>query len=60
MVTLYEESVMDGHDCWGKVEWKTVYILIDEDDNVIYKSTNEPAALITFLLDHGIEVINYE
>ena len=49
MVNIKKERMLDGYDCWGKAEYDDVYVVTDDNGNVIYKSKNDPTGLIVWL-----------
>lgn len=45
MIKVVGDYVPDGHDCWGKLEWKYVYIIL-KDNKVIAELNFNPAKLL--------------
>lgn len=45
MIKVVGDYVPDGHDCWGKSEWKYVYMIL-KDTKVIAELNFNPAKLL--------------
>ena len=45
MIKVVGDYVPDGHDCWGKSEWKYVYIIL-KDNKVIAELNFNPTKLL--------------
>lgn len=48
MFTYEEQSVTDGCDCWGRFEYKTIYV-IKHDGKVVFKTEDNPRGLVDYL-----------
>ena len=48
MFTYEEKSVLDGHDCWGRAEYRITYV-VKHDDKVVFKTDDNPRELIDYL-----------
>ena len=46
MLNVKKKTITDGWDCWGRTEYKDVYIVIDENGKEIYESSDDPTRLI--------------
>ena len=45
MIKVVGDYVPDGHDCWGKSEWKYVYKIL-KNNRVIAEFNSNPAKLL--------------
>ena len=43
---IVKSKKIKTHDCWGRTEYEEVYLVEDEDGNVIYQSNTDPTGLI--------------
>ena len=50
MVKVEEKIIYSGYDCWGRLEYDYVYVVLDENGNEIYQSQNDPTKLINFIM----------
>lgn len=53
MVDVKKERKFIGYDCWGKAEYDDIFVVRDKDENVIYKSKDDPTKLIKYLTNHN-------
>lgn len=53
MIKIVEQYVSDGHDCWGRTEYKTVYYVY-KNGELIAKTPFNPNKLFK---DLGIDFI---
>ena len=50
MIKVVGDYVPDGHDCWGKSEWKYAYKII-KDNRVIAELNFNPAKLFKIFFE---------
>ena len=48
MIEVKKERIRNGHDCWGRAEYEDFYVVVDENNNTIYKSKDDPTKLIEY------------
>ena len=49
MIEVKEKIVYAGCDCWGKREYESIYVVVNEDGNEIFRSHDDPTELINIL-----------
>ena len=57
MIKVVGDYVPDGHDCWGKSEWKYTYKIL-KDNKVIAELNFNPAKLLKELDVKYVEELN--
>lgn len=56
MFRVIEQRESTTCDCWGRPEYDTVYVVIDENNREVYRSTSNPEPLLVELEKR----LNYE
>lgn len=56
MIRVIEQRESTTCDCWGRPEYDTVYVVIDENNREVYRSTSNPEPLLVELEKR----LNYE
>ena len=46
MVEVKERRIANGCDWWGRTEYDTFYVVVDESCYEIFRSTKDPSRLI--------------
>ena len=49
MVKVKEKEVCVGYDCWGRREYETFYVVVDDNNKEVFRSKNNPTELINML-----------
>lgn len=47
MFRVIERRVSTTCDCWGRPEYDTIYVVIDDNNKEVYRSTSNPEPLLT-------------
>ena len=47
MLRVIEQRESATRDCWGRPEYDTIYVVIDDNNKEVYRSTSNPEPLLT-------------